>query len=59
MQFIFFLVGGWLTIYKTTKIFDWSKLKALADDKIYVVQQVTFVCNRVKNNVGKGENAGN
>ena len=40
------------------KILDWSKLKALADDKINVVQKLKFVGGRVENIVGKGENAG-
>ena len=40
------------------KILDWSKLKALADDKINVVQKLKFVEGRVENIVGKGENAG-
>ena len=40
------------------KVLDWSKLKALADDKITVAQKLKFVHSRVENNVGKGENAG-
>ena len=34
-----------------------SKLKALADDKIKVPQMMIFVCDRVENIEGKGENA--
>ena len=37
---------------------DWSKLKAFADDKIYVNKKLKFVLGRVENIVGKGENAG-
>ena len=37
---------------------DWSKLKALADDKISVIQKLNFWLGRVENIVGKGENAG-
>ena len=41
------------------KILDWSKLKALADDKINVVQKLKKKVNwRVENILGKGENAG-
>ena len=40
------------------KILDWSKLKALADDKINVTEKLKFVLRRVENMVGKGENAG-
>ena len=40
------------------KILDWSKLKALADDKINVTEKLKFVLRRVENIVGKGENAG-
>ena len=35
----------------------WSKLKAFADDKISVTENLKFVLGRVKN-MGKGENAG-
>ena len=37
---------------------DWSKLKAFADDKINVTQNLKFVLEREENIVGKGENAG-
>ena len=40
------------------KILDWSKLKALADDKINVAQKLKFVSGRIENIVGKGENVG-
>ena len=47
-----------LPLYQTTKFLDWSKLKAFADDKMNVIEKMKFVLGRVKNNVGKGENAG-
>ena len=40
------------------KILDWSKIKALADGKINVVEELKFVSETVENIVGKGENAG-
>ena len=40
------------------KIFDWSKLKAFAEDKKNVNKQFKFGLGRVENIVGKGENAG-
>ena len=36
----------------------WSKLKAFAEDKIYVTQKQKFVLGLVENTAGKGENAG-
>ena len=41
-----------------SKILDWSKVKAFADDKINVTEKLKFVLGRVENMVGKGENAG-
>ena len=41
------------------KFLDWSKLKALANNKINVTQKLKFVVTRVGNIVGKRENAGN
>ena len=40
------------------KFLDWSKLKALADNKINVTEKLKFVLGRVENILGKGENAG-
>ena len=40
------------------KILDWFKLKAFADDKIKMTENLKFVLGRVENTVGKGENAG-
>ena len=42
----------------TNKILDLSKLKAFADDKSNATQKLKFVLGRVKNILGKGENAG-
>ena len=39
------------------KILDWSKFKAVEDDKINVTENFLFV-PRTEENVGKGENAG-
>ena len=39
-------------------ILDWSKLKAFADDKINVSDNLKCVLERVENIMGKGENAG-
>ena len=43
------------------KILDWSKFKAIADDKINVNKKLKFGLERVEkmeNTVGRGENAG-
>ena len=40
------------------KTLDWSKLKALADDKINVNEVLKICLGRIENIVGKGENAG-
>ena len=40
------------------KIFDRSKLKAFADDKINMTEKMEFVLGRLENIVGNGENAG-
>ena len=55
------LCGNGLTLYQTTKIVDFSKLEAFADNKINVTQKLKFALGRVdlQNIVGKGENAGN
>ena len=38
-------------------ILDWSKLKALADDKINVTKKLKCVLESVENIMGKEENA--
>ena len=40
------------------KIFDISKMKAFADNKINVIEKIKFVLGRGENIVGRGENAG-
>ena len=40
------------------KVLDWFKLKAFADNKINVDENLKFVFRWVENIVGKGENAG-
>ena len=40
------------------KYFDWSKLKASADDKIIVIQKSKILLGRLENIVEKAENAG-
>ena len=40
------------------KILDGSKIKAFADDKINVTQEMKFVLEMVENIIGKGKNAG-
>ena len=49
-----------LTLFNSlpNDILDWSKFKALADDKIIVTQNLKFVLRKVENIVGRGENAG-
>ena len=38
--------------------FDWSKLRATAENKINVIEKLEFVLERIKNTMGTGENAG-
>ena len=40
------------------RILDWSKLKAVADDKLLVVQKMEYVPEREEQIVGKEDNAG-
>ena len=58
MEVVKIIVCYFLTLCQTIKISAWSKLKALADDKIDVVKMMISLLERVKNTVGKGENAG-
>ena len=44
-------------LFTKLQISDWSKIKALADDKIDVIQKIKFVLGQVENILGKGENA--
>ena len=47
-----------LNSFPRGKMLDWSKLKASADDKINVNQELKFVLEKVENIARKGENAG-
>ena len=51
------IVCEWVNSLPNDKILDFSKLKALADDKSSVTQNLKFVLGTVENIVGKGENA--
>ena len=48
----------WFNSLPNNKFWDWSKLKALADEKLNVTEKLKYVLGRVENIVGKGENAG-
>ena len=48
----------WFNSLPNDNFLDWFKLKALADDKIYVAEKLKFVLGRVENIMGKKENAG-
>ena len=51
------IVWEWVNSSPNDKILDFSKMKALADDKIIVADKLKFVLGRVENIVGKEENA--
>ena len=51
------LLSKGLTLYQRTKILDWSKLKAFMVDIIKSAEMRIFVCSRIENIKGKGENA--
>ena len=48
----------WFIPLPNDKILDRSKMKDLAENKIYMTQKLNFVLGRLENIVGKGENAG-
>ena len=48
----------WVNSLPHDKILDQSKLKAIADYEIKMTQKLKMVVERLKNTVGKGENAG-
>ena len=50
--------GSSITSVPNDKILDQSKLKAFADVKLNVNQNLKFELERVETNAGKGENAG-
>ena len=41
------------------KFLEWSKLKAIAGDKIDVTEKFKFVLRQIENIVGKGDSGGN
>ena len=43
---------------RNDKTFDWTKLKAVADDNIRMVKVIEFMLDRVEKVVAKGENTG-
>ena len=48
----------WLNSLPNNKISDISKLKAIADADMNIIQKFEFVLGRAESNIGKGENAG-
>ena len=46
------------TTLSNDKFSDWSKLKAFADDKLNLTENLKLELEMVENIVGKGENAG-
>ena len=51
-------IGMYFNSIPNDKILDQSKLKAFADDKINMTENLKFVLGRLENIVEKGENAG-
>ena len=47
-----------LPYFPSEKKLNWFKFKGFADDKLILVQMVSFVFDRIENILGKGENAG-
>ena len=48
-----------ITLYQTTKTLGLSKVKAFAENKLNVTQDIKVIFHRIENIVGKEENAGN
>ena len=48
----------WFNSLPNNQLLDWFKLKAFADNKIYITEKLKFVLRKVENKVGKGENVG-
>ena len=44
---------NWLTIYQNDKVLERTKLKASADDILYVAKKTISVLDRIENIVGK------
>ena len=53
------LWGHFFNPFPDDKIVTLSNLKAFADDKFHVTQNIEFVFHGMENIVGKGGNAGN
>ena len=51
--------GHYLNSLPNDKVLDCSKLKAFADDKTSMDEELNLLWERVEIVVGKGENAGN
>ena len=51
------MLPAYLTLSQTKRTSYKPKLKAFADDKLHVTQNIAFAFNSVENIVGKGENA--
>ena len=54
-------LSSWLLLRLLTlqkPFYSWSKLKAFADDKMYVNEKLKFGLEKEENIVGKGDNAG-
>ena len=49
---------GKLTLYQNDRLLDWSKFKAFAYDKIYLISKQKLFLGLVENIFGTGENAG-
>ena len=48
----------WFNPLPDNKISEWSKLRAFADDKLNVTENIKVVFRRIEKIVGKEENAG-
>ena len=56
--YISICISGLINPLPDNKSLDWSKLKAFADNKLIVTQNIKVVFHRIENIVGKEENAG-
>ena len=57
-NFVFLCVLEIINALPNDNFLDWSRLKAFADDKLYLTQNIKVVFHRIENIVGKEENAG-
>ena len=51
-------ISGLLNLFPDNKSLDWSRLKAFADNKLTVTQDIKVISHKIENIVGKEENAG-